>query len=186
MAAADTAVQHAATDREAGAASATAEQPGSPVHSSSSPPAVSEYGKPSYWDKRFEREQHHEWLGGYSAELRDVLHAQIQRSARVLVLGNGTSRMPLDMARDGYSSITATDISTTAVNTMQAEARQQGLPQIRWQQADMMALPFAAGSFDAVLEKGTLDVLFVDVKDPWHVPEVVQQRVDTTLGEIHR
>ena len=145
-----------------------------------------EYLQRRYWDARFEHESQHEWLGGYTPELRAILRQHVPCGARVLILGNGTSQLPLELARDGFTRITATDISTLAVQTLQSQARQQGLAQITWQQADMMALPFADASFDAVVEKATLDALVVDAESPWETPPAVQQRVDTALAEVHR
>ncbi|CAI5995892.1 unnamed protein product [Closterium sp. NIES-65] len=57
---------------------------------------------------------------------------------------------------------------------------------ITWAVADMMALPFPDAAFDVVLEKGVLDVLFVDSDSPWHVPPPTVQRVHTALSQAHR
>ncbi|GJP48871.1 hypothetical protein CLOM_g8145 [Closterium sp. NIES-68] len=61
-----------------------------------------------------------------------------------------------------------------------------GAAGITWAVADMMALPFPDGHFDVVLEKGVLDVLFVDSESPWHVPPAIVRRVRTALTEAHR
>ena len=151
-----------------------------------SPAANADYLKPSYWDQRFEHERQYEWLSGYTPEVRALLQRHVPTAARVLILGNGTSQLPLDMARDGVSSIVATDLSSLAVQTMREAAAQQGLHGIQWRPADMMALPFDSGSFEAVVEKGTLDVLFVDGGSPWEMAPEVQLRVDTVLSEVFR
>ena len=68
---------------------------------------------------------------------------------------------------------------------MAAQAGAAGLSDIKWMEADMLALPFADAAFDVVLEKGTMDVLFVD-SSAWDVPAEVQQRVTQMLTEAHR
>lgn len=60
------------------------------------------------------------------------------------------------------------------------------LPAIKWQIADMLALPFADASFDAIIDKAGSDVLFTDAPSPWQLPEATRSRVHTMLQEAHR
>ena len=62
----------------------------------------------------------------------------------------------------------------------------QGMDSLKWQVADMLDLSFEAGTFDAVIEKGTMDVLFVDNDSPWDPNPEVRSRVLTMLDETHR
>lgn len=62
----------------------------------------------------------------------------------------------------------------------------QGMPGIAWEVADMLALPFQPGAFDAVIEKGTMDVLYVDNDSPWEPRPEVCARVKQMLDETHR
>ncbi len=62
----------------------------------------------------------------------------------------------------------------------------QGMDSLKWQVADMLSLPFQAEDFDAVIEKGTMDVLFVDNDSPWDPKPEVQSRVLQMLDETHR
>ncbi len=57
---------------------------------------------------------------------------------------------------------------------------------LRWEVADMLSLPFADTSFDVVLEKGSMDVLFVDNDSPWNPRPEVVTRVHKMLAEAHR
>uniref|UniRef100_A0A803LDW8 Methyltransferase domain-containing protein n=1 Tax=Chenopodium quinoa TaxID=63459 RepID=A0A803LDW8_CHEQI len=52
--------------------------------------------------------------------------------------------------------------------------------------ADMLDLPFADDSFDVVIEKGTMDVLFVDNGDPWNPKAETISKVMAMLQGIHR
>ena len=69
---------------------------------------------------------------------------------------------------------------------MREQADAGGMHSLKWQVADMLALPFAAQSFDVVLEKGSMDVLFVDNDSPWQPKAEVCQRVHCMLAEAHR
>ena len=63
----------------------------------------------------------------------------------------------------------------------------QGMDSLTWLVGDMLDLQaFQAGYFDAVIEKGTMDVLFVDNDSPWDPSTRVQDRVSRVLDEIHR
>ena len=50
----------------------------------------------------------------------------------------------------------------------------------------MLALPFPDNHFDVVIEKATMDVLFVENDDPFDPKEEVKQRVFQMLNETHR
>lgn len=69
---------------------------------------------------------------------------------------------------------------------METQAKAQGMDSLQWEVADMLSLPFADGSFDIVLEKGTMDVLYVDNDSPWTPRPEVVTRVHQMLGETHR
>ena len=62
----------------------------------------------------------------------------------------------------------------------------QGMADIAWREGDMLDLPFESASFDAVIEKGTMDVLFVDNDSPWDPRPEVRARVTRMLDETHR
>ena len=72
------------------------------------------------------------------------------------------------------------------IRKMEMQAKGQGMDSLRWEVADMLSLPFADDSFDVVLEKGTMDVLFVDNDSPWSPRTEVCTRVHQMLGETHR
>lgn len=50
----------------------------------------------------------------------------------------------------------------------------------------MLDLPYADATFDVVIEKGTMDVLFVDNDNPFDPKVEVRQRVFQMLDETHR
>ena len=69
---------------------------------------------------------------------------------------------------------------------MQSRAQQAGMHSLEWQVADMLYLPFQECSYDVVIEKGTMDVLFVDNDSPWQPKAEVVTRVHQMLSEVYR
>lgn len=50
----------------------------------------------------------------------------------------------------------------------------------------MLDLPYSDATFDVVIEKGTMDVLFVDNDNPFDPKAEVRQRVFQMLNETNR
>ncbi|KAK9836328.1 hypothetical protein WJX81_005572 [Elliptochloris bilobata] len=140
--------------------------------------------EPEFWQRRFECGDAHEWFGDYEA-FRALLAPRLAPGARVLVLGCGTSSLPLDLAADGFA-VTATDIAPAAIERMRARADALGVASIQWREADMLALPFDDAAFDAVVEKGAMDVLYTADASPWAPHPATAARVHRMLGEAHR
>ena len=81
------------------------------------------------------------------------------------------------MFDDGYQHITNIDISFTVVKAMQ-ELYKEKYPTLVYKQGDVRQLQFEDGTFDAVIDKGTLDsILCGDGSGP---------NADQMLSEIHR
>jgi ubiquinone/menaquinone biosynthesis C-methylase UbiE len=73
------------------------------------------------------------------------------------------------------------------VERMQRRAQEKQLPpSLAWSVADMTALPFEDGAFDAVVEKGSLDCFLTVVRDPWRVEAPVAALIQSVLRESHR
>jgi SAM-dependent methyltransferase len=77
--------------------------------------------------------------------IADVIHATPE--TRFLELGVGTGRIAVPVAARGYS-YTGVDISSEMMARLQEKAN---LPNLTVRTADVAALPFGDGSFDAVL-----------------------------------
>ncbi|KAJ8015897.1 hypothetical protein DPEC_G00001460 [Dallia pectoralis] len=76
----------------------------------------------------------------------------------------GNSSMSSDMYA-GYLSITNIDYSSVCIDTMSARHLSK-CPRMTWHQMDARKLSFPDASYDVVLEKGTLDAMLVEEKDP--------------------
>ncbi|KAI3843673.1 hypothetical protein MKW98_013609 [Papaver atlanticum] len=180
------------------------------VKSSVGPSNVTAYLDPLYWDKRFSSEEHYEWLKEYS-HFRHLIQLYIKpiSPTSVLELGCGNSQLGEELHKDGITGLTCIDLSAVAVDNMQKRLLSKGIKvmslnillkfkfygapmfyisydYIQVLVADMLDLPFDKESFDVVIEKGTMDVVFVDSGDPWNPrPETVKKAM-TMLQGVHR
>lgn len=96
--------------------------------------------------------------------------------------GCGTSALSYDLHERGYRDVTSIDFSPACIEAMRA--RYARCPRLRWAVMDMRSLAFPDASFDVVLEKGTLDVLLVDEKDPWRVSAPAAAAMHRVLAEV--
>ncbi|KEH30388.1 putative endothelin-converting enzyme 1 [Medicago truncatula] len=149
------------------------------------PSSASAYLNPSYWDERFSKEEKYEWFKEYS-HFRHIIQPHLTPNSSVLELGCGNSQMCDGLYNDGTTNITCIDLSHVAVHNMQNRLLSQGFKDIKVMQADMLELPFDDECFDLVIEKGTMDVLFVDSGDPWNPKPETMSKVMSTLKGVHR
>lgn len=120
------------------------------------------YGEAWYWDKRYAKESTgtFDWYQKYES-LAPLLHLYVPQTTthrRVLVVGCGNSAFSEGMSNDGYTNIVNIDISSVVIEAMQKKySDSPHLKYIEMDVTDMKA--FEDGSFDAVIDKGTLDSL---------------------------
>ncbi|XP_042383559.1 EEF1A lysine methyltransferase 4-like [Zingiber officinale] len=145
---------------------------------------ASSYLDPHYWDERFAAEEHYEWLKDYS-HFQHLLRPFLNPSHSVLEIGCGNSRLCEELRKDDVADMTCVDISPVAVERMRSRFRDKGLEGIKVVQADMLDLPFGSESFDIVIEKGTMDVLFVNSGDPWNPHPETINKVMKMLEDVH-
>ncbi|CAH0481775.1 unnamed protein product [Peronospora belbahrii] len=91
--------------------------------------------KKRYWEARFENKEEFDWYCKY-LHIRELFVSYVSKTARVLVPGTGTSRLPAEMALDGYSDVVAMDYA----------ANMKG-----WE----------SSSVDCVIDKGCLDAMLL-------------------------
>lgn len=97
-----------------------------------------------------------------------TLAADCAEDGRLLLLGGGTSALGGDLLRAGWRNVAAVDFSEVAVDL--GKRRE---PEVAWQLGDGRDLgaTYAAGSFDAVLDKGTVDAIYLSA-GPDHAADV--------------
>nr|XP_043621862.1 EEF1A lysine methyltransferase 4 [Erigeron canadensis] len=149
------------------------------------PPSVLSYLDPNYWNERFSSEDHYEWLKDYS-HFQHLIQQNIKPSSSVLELGCGNSQLCDELYKDGITDLTCIDLSSVAVEKTQKRLLLKGYKDIKVLEGDMLNLSFADESFDVVIEKGTMDVLFVDSGDPWNPRPEVVSRAMAMLQGVHR
>ncbi|KAI3957508.1 hypothetical protein MKX01_001867 [Papaver californicum] len=176
--------------------SETIPSPTRSIKSSVGPSNVSAYLDPLYWDNRFSSEEHYEWLKDYS-HFRHLIQLYIKpiSPTSVLELGCGNSQLGEELHKDGITGLTCIDLSAVAVDNMQKRLLSKGikvmslnmlLKNIKVLEADMLDLPFDKESFDVVVEKGTMDVVFVDSGDPWNPQPGTVKKAMAMLQGVHR
>jgi SAM-dependent methyltransferase len=101
-----------------------------------------------------------QWHGKMTIQLQAMTDAlleaaQVRPGLRVLDLASGTGQPALDLARavGPTGHVTATDLSTAMLATVERNAREAGLGNIAFRQADAEALPFPDASFDVVTSR---------------------------------
>uniref|UniRef100_UPI0037E8E8F7 eEF1A lysine and N-terminal methyltransferase n=1 Tax=Semicossyphus pulcher TaxID=241346 RepID=UPI0037E8E8F7 len=123
------------------------------------PRSAEEFSSAEYWERFFKKrgEKAFEWYGDYNS-LCGVLHRYIKVPDQVLVVGCGNSELSEQLYDVGYKHLTNIDISETVVthmNQRNAERR----PGLTFQQVDATQTPYEDGSYQAALDKGTLDAM---------------------------
>ncbi|XP_063772713.1 EEF1A lysine methyltransferase 4 [Pseudophryne corroboree] len=145
------------------------------------------YKESGYWDARYAEERRlpggHEWFGGYR-DFAPLVRRELRPGMRGLVLGCGTSSLSVQLHKEGVSPLFSIDYSPVCI--MEMAQRHADVPDMNWMVMDARQLQFPGGTFDLVIEKGTLDAMMVDEKDPWTVTQETTSLVDEVLSEVSR
>ena len=115
----------------------------------------------SYWNERyaadplpFDSLQQFSSCVPYREALLRVLPDK-EKGPKLLIVGAGTSRLPEELAAEGFE-VQTIDFSETSVDILNKRHKAAHLS-IKNQIMDVTAMGFAEGSFDVVLDKATLD-----------------------------
>lgn len=82
----------------------------------------------------------------------------------------------------GYTTITNVDYSSVCMESM--AQRHTDCTGMSWVCMDARRLAFPDSSFDVVMEKGMLDAMLVEERDPWNVSDASAQLLDKILKEV--
>lgn len=98
-----------------------------------------------------------------------VREARVEQGMRVLDVASGTGEPAISIATQlgGTGEVVATDISPEPLKVGEGRARQRGLVNIRFQNADVHSLPFEDASFDRVTSRLGL-MFFADLPGALH------------------
>ena len=150
------------------------------------------------WEVRFEYEKQYDWYCEYNegSPLRNLLlKTAVARNESVLIVGSGSSTMPMKMFDDGYTNLTASDYVKAIVDRMREKYnKDQYLNKINWLELDAtkISLKIQEDSIKYIVDKGCLDALLVrdgvdgshEGKDSWVSEE--PEDVKTMLLEISK
>jgi len=112
------------------------------------------YSDANYWNNRYKRDpEPFDWYQPYSG-IKHILRREILLSQRILMVGCGNSELSQDMIEDGYRDIVNIDISGVVIAAMKEK-----YPKMIYEVQNVCNLPYDSASFDAVIDKGTLDAI---------------------------
>ncbi|GMT00915.1 hypothetical protein PENTCL1PPCAC_23089 [Pristionchus entomophagus] len=140
-----------------------------------------QYADKDYWESRFEKESHYEWLAGFDS-YREVLLKYLPPDQSILHIGCGSSDLSMRLYELGFKNITNVDYSETLISS-----RKEQFPEMEWICDDITSLSeIKDGSFDIVLEKATIEALLVKEKSAWSPSSSALSTIDSVWTAIDR
>ena len=135
------------------------------------------YGSATYWENRYRNESDagFEWYPNADNVVADALPDAVPACGSVLEIGSGSSQMARKLL-DSSRRVWFTDISPTVCSNMRERGLSDVSGQVEFSVIDCCRLPFRPASFDAVVDKATLDA--IDCTD--------DRNTNLCLGEVHR
>ena len=115
------------------------------------------------WETRFEYETAYDWYGGWDdggGEIRKIVMRHVPLSDEVLIVGTGTSTVPVRMVEEGYASVRATDYVEAVVAKMEGQHGSLG-GALSWGVMDARSMALDDTSFDCLFDKGCLDAMLI-------------------------
>lgn len=109
------------------------------------------------WNDRYKTKDTPWDSGQPSQEIVRVLEEWSIAPCACLELGCGTGTNAIHLASQGYT-VTATDISSLAIEQAQRRAKDAGIP-VEFIQADLLANPHFGGPFPFVFDRGVFHIL---------------------------
>ncbi len=112
-----------------------------------------------YWERNASRyDRSMAILGGPLPRMTELTREAIQGSGRVLEVAAGTGLVTRAIARD-VEELVSTDYSEAMVSELRHRVTSEGLHNVRCAQADIYALSYAPGTFDAVVAANVLHLV---------------------------
>ncbi|GMT31125.1 hypothetical protein PFISCL1PPCAC_22422 [Pristionchus fissidentatus] len=140
-----------------------------------------QYAERDYWESRFEKESHYEWLAGFDS-YKEVLLKYINPAQRILHIGCGSSDLSMRLYELGFTNIANVDFSETLI-----ASRKKEYPEMEWICDDITTLSqITDSSYDVVLEKATIEALLVKEKSVWSPSSSALRTLDAVWAAVSR
>jgi SAM-dependent methyltransferase len=125
------------------------------------------FGRQEYWEglyKEQDKSESFSWYAGWN-DLEPLVSEWILPDYKVLIPGVGIDSLLTDMYDAGYEQLSAFDYAPESIAHCQHMlGADRTVVDLRT--ADCRDLPYDSESFDAVIDKGTLDAVFLAGDDP--------------------
>lgn len=122
-----------------------------------------QFGNRDFWDKTYTEESEFSWYCGWSEELEPFFNELVpDTSSKVLIPGIGNDACIRDMFDAGYTHLSAFDYAPEGVECAKrlfGPSRLTLMDDMRV--ADARSLPYDDETYDSVLDKGTLDSIYL-------------------------
>ena len=112
------------------------------------------YSDKSYWDSRFSASSSSDfdWYADWN-QLKSHF-SFLTKSDKILIVGCGNSKLSIQMYEDNYKDILNIDISSVVIKQMSEK-----YPHLKFEEMDATDMSYISGTFDCVIDKGTLDAV---------------------------
>lgn len=134
-----------------------------------SEPEDSNFGRQDYWNQLYENQSNFSWYAGWE-DLQPFVDELLEdKDSRVLLPGVGNDATLVDMYDDGYQHLTAMDYAPEGIkrcrdmlgnSRIRNKDNGHGVDLVVADARDLREV-FDDGTFDAVIEKGTLDAIYL-------------------------
>ena len=154
-------------------------------------PEDSNFGRQDYWNHLYESQSNFSWYAGWE-ELQPFIDEFLDHDQHVLIPGVGNDATLVDMYEDGYSYLTAMDYAPEGIQRcreMLGESRIRTIEEagngVNLVVADARDLKgvFEDHAFHAVIEKGTLDAIYLS---GGHDKEQSMENLNLAISELGR
>ncbi|CAO3703628.1 unnamed protein product [Rhizopus stolonifer] len=116
-----------------------------------------------YWESRFKKESHFEWLL-YWKDIQKEVEPYMNKNESILHLGCGNSELPFDMSDSGYKSIVNVDYAETVIERMKVvtQEKQKDYSGLFWYAGDCLnnlASYIPHRNYMSVIDKSLMDTI---------------------------
>ncbi|UIZ23900.1 hypothetical protein KXD40_009557 [Peronospora effusa] len=135
---------------------------------------MAQYGKVTYWDERYTKDsEQFDWYQRYEG-LKGLLNQYVKKTDNILMAGAGNSRLSEEMVNDDYQKLMNVDVSEIVIQQMATKYKDQA-EKLQWQKMNMCLLEFANETFDAVVDKATMDSILCGEGSTANVSKMCQE-----------